>query len=211
MGYKYVGSGRIIRGIKDYCKRNGILIKDRFIVELLEECNTPEQLNDREIYWISFYNSTSPDVGYNRHPGGLNTLLDDNGMFAKKQSEHANMKNREWHENRIWVTNGIDSVFIEPCDIGVYENIGYRRGRVIPSSVGKKRSQETSKKISNALRGKKKTKEHKDNLSKNRTNRVWITDGTQTKAVNPESLQLYLCNGWRRGRTLKNQRTHSKN
>ena len=40
-----------------------------FVVEQLEEC-VKEDLDIREKYWISFYNSTDPDVGYNLTTGG---------------------------------------------------------------------------------------------------------------------------------------------
>ena len=38
-------------------------------IELLEECLASE-LNEREIYWIAFYNSTDNKCGYNMSLGG---------------------------------------------------------------------------------------------------------------------------------------------
>lgn len=43
--------------------------EDKFYVELLEECLV-EELNEREIYWISFFNSTNNSFGYNMSIGG---------------------------------------------------------------------------------------------------------------------------------------------
>lgn len=43
--------------------------EDKFYVELLEECTT-EELNDREKYWIAFFNSTNNKFGYNMSIGG---------------------------------------------------------------------------------------------------------------------------------------------
>lgn len=43
--------------------------EENFYIELLEEC-TVEELNEREIYWISFFNSTNPKFGYNMSIGG---------------------------------------------------------------------------------------------------------------------------------------------
>jgi hypothetical protein len=48
----YMGSGKIIR---DAIKKYG---KSSFTKEILEECETIEHLNEREIYWISLFNST---------------------------------------------------------------------------------------------------------------------------------------------------------
>lgn len=43
--------------------------EDKFYIELLEEC-LEEELNEREIYWISFFNSTNNKFGYNMSIGG---------------------------------------------------------------------------------------------------------------------------------------------
>lgn len=60
----YLGSGRYFKNaIKKYGKEN-------FKKEILEVCLTKEQLDEREIYWIHFYNSQNPDIGYNIQPGG---------------------------------------------------------------------------------------------------------------------------------------------
>lgn len=42
---------------------------ENFIVEVLEECDTKEQLNEREIFWIAALNCKTPN-GYNRSDGG---------------------------------------------------------------------------------------------------------------------------------------------
>lgn len=43
--------------------------EDKFYIELLEEC-TVEELNEREKYWIAFFNSTDNGSGYNISTGG---------------------------------------------------------------------------------------------------------------------------------------------
>lgn len=42
---------------------------DNFSFEIVEECDK-SQLNEREIYWISYYQSNNPDFGYNLTKGG---------------------------------------------------------------------------------------------------------------------------------------------
>ena len=42
---------------------------ENFSVEVIEECETPEQLNEREIFWIAALNCKTPN-GYNRSDGG---------------------------------------------------------------------------------------------------------------------------------------------
>lgn len=43
--------------------------RENFTVEVLEECDTPEQLNAREIFWIAELNCKAP-IGYNCTDGG---------------------------------------------------------------------------------------------------------------------------------------------
>ena len=44
---------------------------DNFTFEVIEECKSTE-LNEREIYWIEYYQSYVPAIGYNMNTGGLN-------------------------------------------------------------------------------------------------------------------------------------------
>lgn len=60
----YYGSGPIIiKSIKKYGK-------DNFIRIILEECETKEESNIREIFWIKYFNSTNRNIGYNISNGG---------------------------------------------------------------------------------------------------------------------------------------------
>lgn len=60
----YLGSGKLIRlAVKKYGEEN-------FYKDILEACNSPEELNEREIYWISHYNATKDPLFYNICAGG---------------------------------------------------------------------------------------------------------------------------------------------
>lgn len=63
----YYGSGIILCNIMN---KYGT---DNFRCELIEECNSEQELNEREIYWISYYNSTDYSIGYNLMLGGYKT------------------------------------------------------------------------------------------------------------------------------------------
>jgi len=43
--------------------------REFFKIELIEECED-EILNDREIFWISYFKSCDPKIGYNSSSGG---------------------------------------------------------------------------------------------------------------------------------------------
>jgi|ERR1035437_602545 group I intron endonuclease len=62
---KYLGSGFILRrAIERYGKNN-------FKKETIEECNSLEELSQRELFWIDNLNSTNKKIGYNIAKGGL--------------------------------------------------------------------------------------------------------------------------------------------
>lgn len=51
---------------------------ENFTFEILEECE-PNQLNEREIYWISFYDSFNN--GYNSTPGGQEKVFNPQNIY----------------------------------------------------------------------------------------------------------------------------------
>lgn len=44
--------------------------KENFIFEEIDFANSQEELNNKEIFWISYYNSTDKTIGYNLDSGG---------------------------------------------------------------------------------------------------------------------------------------------
>ena len=65
----YYGSGSWFRHA---LKKEG---KENFKCEVLEECDTAELLNEREVYWIEFYQSRNPQIGYNLAKGGEQVVV----------------------------------------------------------------------------------------------------------------------------------------
>lgn len=60
----YMGSGKLL---KQAFKKYG---KESFIKEILEICNSEEELNLREIYWISTTDAVNNPDSYNLAQGG---------------------------------------------------------------------------------------------------------------------------------------------
>lgn len=72
--------------------------KENFYIEIIEEC-LEEELNNKEIYWIKYYNATDKNIGYNSSIGGEGNRyfsiiemqkLWDEGKSSKEISEILN-------------------------------------------------------------------------------------------------------------------------
>ena len=63
-GHKYANY-YIGRAIREY----GI---ENFAIDIIEKCKTLDELNEREVFWISYYNCKVPN-GYNLTDGGEGT------------------------------------------------------------------------------------------------------------------------------------------
>ena len=67
---------RFYRHVKEASPKNPIIVdraiykygKENFIVEQIDTANSIEELNEKEKYWIAFYDSYKQ--GYNETPGG---------------------------------------------------------------------------------------------------------------------------------------------
>lgn len=92
---KYIGSGvKLAKAIKKYGKEN-------FKCELIEECFSLEELNEKEIFWIQKFNSQFE--GYNLNAGGegMNSPSKETrekmqrAKLGKKQPESQKRKRKE--------------------------------------------------------------------------------------------------------------------
>ena len=90
LGEKYLGSGRALKQAIQYYG------KESFSVELLEEIDTEELMDEREIYWISFYKATDRNIGYNISEGGNvnRTFVGENNPFYNKK--HSEETRKRW-------------------------------------------------------------------------------------------------------------------
>ena len=115
----YFGSGKILRlAIKKYGR-------DNFVKEIIEYCNDPEDLSNKEIYWIKEINSLYP-VGYNINPGGSggdNYTFNPNkelirekikNRTSRKQSEDEKQYRRELMTGKKLKPH--DKIICEFCD-----------------------------------------------------------------------------------------------
>jgi group I intron endonuclease len=75
----YIGSGLILqKSIKKYGRTN-------FTKEIIEECLSFGEMNDKETYWIKYFNSFVPN-GYNIREGGKNSPMSENSKKILSQN-----------------------------------------------------------------------------------------------------------------------------
>jgi group I intron endonuclease len=92
---KYLGSGRILL---EAFKKYG---RDSFQRTIIERCNNKAHMNERERYWIAFYNSTNREVGYNLADGGIGGYL---GPEASRLIGEANSRRMKGNKLRLGKT-----------------------------------------------------------------------------------------------------------
>ncbi len=81
----YLGSGVLIK------RAIGKYGKDAFIKEIIEACNTSEELNDRELYWIKNLDCL--------HPNGYNILVGSTGGDVLTNNPNRDVAIRHMKEN----------------------------------------------------------------------------------------------------------------
>lgn len=82
---------------------------DVFKIEIIKYCNDESQLDDLERYYISYYDSTNPEKGYNKVDGGncSDKKGENHPMFGKHHSEETKKKMREANKGQIpWCKGG---------------------------------------------------------------------------------------------------------
>lgn len=192
----YRGSGKVIKlAFKKYGPAN-------FKIELIEWCQTFEEINKREEYYIEEYGSRNENIGYNIRVGGIQSLMDERtkqkihlnsltnpnyGMKGKKQSQKCRDVNKRIHKG------------VSPVNKGKRMSEEQRQ-KCIQSHLGQKAWN----------KGKPLTSGWKSRLSATLKGRKWINRSGQQKTVTVDSLERYLSEGWVLGR-LKIRKGENQN
>lgn len=118
-----------------------------FVWEILEECRTIEELNEREEYWIKELNTIAPN-GYNLKYGGKNSLYSEESRERMSEAKKGKKRKPFSEEHRKNMSEA-------------------KQGENHPM-YGKSPSEEARKNMSIASKGKPKSKKHCENISKSK-------------------------------------------
>lgn len=142
-------------------KKYGI---DKFTIEILEQCEI-DKLNEREQYWMDYYEVIDKNKGYNICPvAGSTRGLKKSQEEIEKMSERASQ--RIGKLNPFYGKHHSDDTKeqIRQKKIGQIVSDETKR-KISQRHSGKKFSEERKNAISKALKGKEKTKEHSKHIS----------------------------------------------
>jgi hypothetical protein len=158
----YIGSGKLLlKAIKKYGKEN-------FERQIIEKCNSKNELNEREKYWISFYKTNDRNIGYNISLGGNGGNLGEkvNKLISEKNKGYILARDKDGKSLKVKAN---DERFITG------EIVAFQKGKK-PHNKGKPMSKEQKEKLK-----KPKTEEHKKKLKAKREKNT--NNGVFTKHI----------------------------
>lgn len=184
--------------------------KENFEFKILEDNIKEENLADREIYWIDFYD-TFEGEGYNLTKGGesLNGYIftEEHRMKISEAltgKTHTEESKRRMSEARIGITYS-EETKRKMSESHKGKKLSEEHKRKISETLkGKEFSKETRKKLSEALKGRELSEEHKAKLSKAHKGRVFSEetrkklsktrqgeDNPSSKITKEQGLEIY--------------------
>lgn len=204
-------------------------------VAILEWCETKEDLDNSEKYWIDYYNAVDSNDFYNLAKGGIGTTAGSKRSDTFKAKIAEATSRRVWTDEsrakisnaikgRVWVNNSIEEKQVTLDEYGILIEQGYSKGRLpftnehcknlSESNKGRIHSEEQLKKQServsgdkNPFYGKHHTEDQRNKWKQLRKEMVWVhKDGVNT-VIHKNKLSEYLLDGWTRGMLKKKSST----
>lgn len=191
----YLGSGFILwKAIEKY----GI---ENFSRTIICECNSSEELNEKEDYFIRKYNAVEDPNYYNMSQGAVPRLSGENHWLYKKHGGHLPPTMREnlcKSQKKRWESpekRKEMSEKISPTLIGNKRRLGTTQSLETRILIRDKNKGKTIPDHTRAINSKLRTETNAERFS----GTIWITDGTTNKRVR----DLDIPDGWRRGKVHK--------
>lgn len=196
---------------------------ENFSFEVIEDNLTKETYGKRERFWISYYNSMSPN-GYNLTSGGENEPDGTLSDVVKKKISDSHKGKKPTKEARKRMS---ESAKIKYFSDEHKQNMSLSKMGEKNSFYGKHHSEESKRKMSEKLSGvnspnygkvghmtgKHHSEETKKTMSikakinaQGNTNvrgRIWVNNGIESKRIKKEDFDIYKNNGYELGRAKK--------
>ena len=193
----YFGSGIICN---KYYKKYPPVIGETIIKEILEVCNSKEELIECEKKWIGDLYITDKNC-VNLKKGGIGgwepMRKEKNGFYNKHHSEETRRKLSEARKGTHLSAEHRQNIS---------ESLKGRQSGML----GKHHSEETRRKLSEThkdrkspMKDKHHSEESKKKLSENLKGRKMINNGIRNKIVKIEQIEQYLLEGWVVGKLYK--------
>jgi group I intron endonuclease len=142
---KYCHNEHLKRSLEKY----GV---DSFLFEICEICGK-ESLDERECFWISYYESWKPERGYNKTFGGEGCKPTPEALINMSRASIGRIPNEETRKlmsenasNSFWVNDGINERFIKKGS-SIPENM--KLGRLPRTEESKRKTSESCKIVLN--------------------------------------------------------------
>lgn len=177
LGTKYLGSGLALKeAIQKYGTEN-------FKVEILDTAESDNELNEKEEYYIDYYDAVKSSQYYNLRRGG--SRGPGGPMF--KSHKHSLETRKKMSEQRQGCLNGT---------YGHHWTL---------SDESKALHSRLSSGKNNGMYGKKHTEESKALNRLHNINTKWINNGTINRHIKEQELPQFLSEGWKLGMLPKNK------
>lgn len=161
-----------------HCKYLGAAIvkygEDKFKIEQIDTAETFDELNEKEVYWIKFYDAQNREKGYNLRSGGDSSLHSEESKAKMSQTRKGKKQSKELIQKRIESRKG-------------YTHSEKTRELIGKANTGKKRrpwTEEEKKQIGERSKGRKYSPETIEKMriaAKNRKTKQIYTDETRKK------------------------------
>lgn len=213
----YLGSGTYLkRAINRYGEGN-------FVRVILEDCETAEELDDREKYYLTLYRCATNPLYYNveSEPWKSNyshseetkrkiSLAAKNRPSKPLSEEHKakiSESNKGKHSDvmigRVHINNGTTEKVVDPASISEYLDSGWTRGRLPENKI-------TNPSFIGYWEGKSQSEECKRSRSESMRGKVWVHRGEELLRVDSSEVDSYLSRGYSQGVTGKFRELRSK-
>ena len=147
--------------------------KSNFSCELIENCNSREDLDKKEQYWIKYFDSTNAKIGYNITEGG-------GGVSGYSHNENSKVKISLARKGKICINDSFHNYYIFENEVQKYLDMNYQLGR-LPFDI--KDPAKKSRKISEAKKG-----------------FILVNNGIDVLRISEKDLSKYLDQGYARGK-----------